>query len=97
MRSLARGLPDRSAAALAEVLDDGPLADSDFRLRGDVRLLRAAAGRRPIVRLEHPRLDVIKNQGALFLIEGKQLILDGIDPAIADLQDLPREHAGGSS
>ena len=74
-----------------EVIDDGPLADSDFRLRGDVRLLRGATGRRPILRLEHPRIDIIKNQGALFLVEGKQLILDGLD-LIADLQDLPREH-----
>jgi serine/threonine-protein kinase len=74
-----------------ELIDDGPLADSDFRLRGDVRLLRAADGRRPILRLERPRLDVIKNQGAVFLVEGKQLILDGID-LIVDLQDLPREH-----
>jgi serine/threonine-protein kinase len=75
-----------------ELIDDGPLADSDFRLRGDVRLLRAGAGRRPIIRLEHPRLDIIKNQGALFLVEGKQLILDGLD-LIVDLQDLPREHS----
>jgi serine/threonine-protein kinase len=74
-----------------EVIDDGPLADSDFRLRGDVRLLRAGAGRRPIIRLEHPRIDIIKNQGAIFLVEGKNLILDGLD-LIADLQDLPREH-----
>ena len=64
---------------------------SDVRLRGDVRLLKAGPGRRPIIRLERPRLDVIKNQGAVFLIEGKQLILDGLD-LIVDLQDLPREH-----
>ncbi len=74
-----------------ELIDNGPFADSDVRLRGDVRLLKAGPGRRPIIRLERPRLDVIKNQGAVFLIEGKQLILDGLD-LIVDLQDLPREH-----
>jgi serine/threonine-protein kinase len=74
-----------------ELIDDGPLADSDFRLRGDVKLLRAVPGRRPIIRLEPPRLDVIRNQGALFLVEGKQLTLDGLD-LIVDLGDLPRQH-----
>jgi serine/threonine-protein kinase len=74
-----------------ELLDNGPMADSDFRLHGDVRILRAAPGRRPILRLERPRLDIVRNQGALFLVEGKQLILDGID-LIVDLQELPREH-----
>ena len=49
-----------------ELIDDGPLADSDFRLRGDTRLLRAGAGRRPILRLEHPRIDIIKNQAPSF-------------------------------
>ena len=32
-----------------------PLADSDFRLRGDVRAPPRRPGRRPIIRLEHPR------------------------------------------
>src|SRR5262249_15011171 len=44
-------------SGITELTDNGPFADSDFRLRGDVRVLRAAAGRRPIIRLERPRLD----------------------------------------
>jgi serine/threonine-protein kinase len=78
-------------SGIIELIDDGPIADSDFRLRGDLKILRAAPGRRPIVRLEHPRLDIIRNQGAMFLIDGKNLVLDGLD-LIVDLQELPREH-----
>ena len=43
-----------------------------LRLRGDARLLRdPATGRRPIIRLDGPKLDTIKEQTALFVLDGK--------------------------
>jgi eukaryotic-like serine/threonine-protein kinase len=75
-----------------ELIDDGPFLESDLRLHGDARLVRALEGRRPIVRLEPPKLPVIREQPALFVLDGKQLTLDGLD-LIVDLQDLPREHS----
>jgi serine/threonine-protein kinase len=83
---------EQIGSGTTEVIDNGPLLEPDLRLHGDARLLRGVPGRRPIVRPDHLRTEVFRDQPAIFALDGKQLVLDGID-LIVDLQDLPREHS----
>ena len=73
-----------------EIADDGPFVEDDLRIAGESRLIRARAGYRPIVRVEEPKIDFLKGRGltAVFILDGKRLILDGLD-LIVNVPDLP--------
>ena len=73
-----------------EIADDGPFVEDDLRVAGESRLIRARAGYRPIVRVEEPKIDFLKGRGitAVFILDGKRLILDGLD-LIVNVPDLP--------
>ena len=73
-----------------EIADDGPFLEDDLRVAGESRLIRARAGYRPIVRVEEPKIDFLKGRGltAVFILDGKRLILDGLD-LIVNVPDLP--------
>ena len=65
-----------------EVADDGPFFEDDWRLVGDSRAIRARPGFRPLISLEGPRNEALKQQPALCVIEGRSLLLDGLDLVI---------------
>jgi serine/threonine-protein kinase len=84
-----------------ELRDNGPFNEDDLRLRGDARLILAAAGRRPIIAIEAPKLAVVIEQPGVFVLQNQQLILDGLD-LIVNVHDLPRNqealfHCRGAS
>jgi eukaryotic-like serine/threonine-protein kinase len=83
-----RAALDSKIGGTVELADDGPLFINDFRVSGDSRLIRARPGYRPIVRIEEPRLDAVKEQSAVFPLGHKNLTLDGID-LIVNVRDLP--------
>jgi eukaryotic-like serine/threonine-protein kinase len=68
-----------SVGGTIEIADDGPFNEADFRIAGKRRLIRARPGFRPVVRVERPVQDSLKAQPAVFVLEGSQLVLDGID------------------
>jgi serine/threonine protein kinase len=78
-----------SIGGTVEVRDNGPLHEDDLRLRGDTRLVRAVAARRPIIAIEAPKLAVVIEQPAVFVLQNQQLVLDGLD-LIVNVHDLPR-------
>ena len=61
---------------------------NDLRIPGETRLIRARAGFRPIIRIDRPVLDAVRAQPAVFVLEGKTLILDSLD-IIINVRDLP--------
>ncbi|MDR3633474.1 MAG: protein kinase [Isosphaeraceae bacterium] len=77
------------SAATIELADDGPFCEDDLRVPGEARLVRARPGFRPIIKVEAPKLPVVKEQAAVIVLDGKQLILDGID-LVVDVDELPR-------
>lgn len=82
---------EQIGSSTTELIDNGPFIETDLRMRGDAHLLRAGPGRRPILRIDRPRLDILKEQPALFVLDGKHLYLDGID-LIVNVQDLSRKN-----
>ncbi|MEO6809213.1 MAG: protein kinase [Isosphaeraceae bacterium] len=62
-----------------EVADNGPFFERDLRITGEARLIRARPGFRPIVALQSPTLDYFRNRRSILEIEGKRVILDGLD------------------
>jgi eukaryotic-like serine/threonine-protein kinase len=73
-----------------ELADEGPLFNDDLRVAGETRLIRARRGYRPIVRVERSNLDAVRKQSAVFVLDRKNLTLDGID-LIVDVRDLSPE------
>ncbi|SIO64887.1 serine/threonine protein kinase [Singulisphaera sp. GP187] len=71
-----------------ELADSGPFFEDDLRIRGDALLIRAREGYRPIVCIEPGQLDVVRGQPALIVLEGKSLVLEGLD-LVVNVQDLP--------
>ena len=78
-----------------EIADDGPFFEDDLHLLGDSRLIRARVGFRPIICVEETNLEVVRQQPAVIVLdgkEGKQLILEGLD-LVVDVEQLPREQS----
>ncbi len=73
-----------------EITDNGPYFERDLRDSGEVKLIRARSGYRPMIRLETPKFESVPGRTAFFLLESRSLILDGLD-VIVDLKDLPRD------
>jgi eukaryotic-like serine/threonine-protein kinase len=72
-----------------ELVDNGPFGEDDLRLRGDARSIRAAAGLRPIIKIDAPKIATVVEQPAVIVLENEQPFLDGLD-LILNVQDLPR-------
>lgn len=84
---------DRHLGGTIELGDEGPFPLDDFRVSGESRLIRAKPGRRPIIRIEGPILDVAREQPAVCVLERKSLTLEGLD-LIVRVHDLtPRQKA----
>ena len=64
-----------------------------FRFSGETRLIRARKGFRPIVRIDRSTGEAVRKQPAVFVLNRKSLILDGID-LIVDARDLSRTPDG---
>jgi eukaryotic-like serine/threonine-protein kinase len=75
-----------------EIADQGPLLINDFRVPGETRLIRAREGFRPIIRIERPLLQVVRDLPGVIVLDGKNLILDSLD-IIINLRDLPPRHS----
>jgi len=78
---------DRYRGGTIELADEGPLFIDDLRVAGDTRLIRPRSGYRPIIRIERSSLDAVRQQHAVFVLDRKDLTLDGID-LILDVRDL---------
>jgi serine/threonine-protein kinase len=92
---------DSNIGGTVELADEGPLYLEDVRLPGGSRLIRARAGLRPIVRIDATTHEPAREQHAVFVLEGKDLILDGIDfviwvPDLSSSQTALFSCAGGS-
>lgn len=87
--NLRQGLEVIGTTATLELADNGPFWEDDLRVPGEARLVRARPGFRPIIAVEAPKLPVVREQPAVIVLEGKQLILDGLD-LIVDVDELPR-------
>ena len=81
---------DRHRGGTIELADEGPLYVDDLRVGGDNRLIRARPGYRPIVRVESSNAEAVRGQPAVFVLDGKNLTLDGID-LVVDVNDLSSE------
>ena len=78
-------------ADVIEIADNGPFFEDDFQLPGKTRLIRARPGHRPIIKVELPSQQSLKEHEAKFLLGGgrlERLVLEGID-LVVDLRDLP--------
>ena len=92
-KSTIRAALDAIGGGTIEVADDGPFFVGDLRLVGDSRSLRARPGFRPLICLETPKHEIVKQQPAFCVIEGRSLILDGLD-LVVDAKVLgPRQSA----
>ena len=81
---------DRHRGGTIELADEGPLYVDDLRVGGDNRLIRARPGYRPIVRVEGSSAEAVRTQRAVFVLDGKNLTLDGID-LVLDVNELSPE------
>ena len=66
-----------------EVADEGPLFNDDLRVAGDTRLIKARDGYRPIVRIERSKSEAVRDQSAVFVLNHKNLTIDGIDLVVS--------------
>lgn len=75
---------------VVELADDGPFYERDIRFGTSSRTLRARPGFRPIVVLEPSLTAHIKEQPALFVVDGHDLTFEGIDLVVeAEPGDMP--------
>ncbi len=87
--SLHRAL-DGYSGGTVELAEEGPHAVDDLRFSGEARMIRARKGLRAIVRIDRSTGDAAaRKQPAVFVLNRKSLILDGID-LIVDARDLSR-------
>jgi serine/threonine-protein kinase len=75
-----------------ELADEGPHFIDDLRVSGESRLIRARRGFRPIVRIERSSSEAVRKQRAVFVLEHKNLTLEGID-LILDVRELSTDYA----
>jgi serine/threonine-protein kinase len=78
---------DRHLGGTVELADEGPLYEDDLRLSGETRLIRVRPGCRSIVGIQGGRIEAVRQQPAVIVLDRKTLILDGID-LIVNVRDL---------
>ncbi len=84
--TLRKGLDETKGTV--EIADEGPFLINDFRVAGEVRLIRARPGFRPIIRIDRPTLEAVRSLPGVIALEGKSLVLDSLD-IIVNLKELP--------
>ena len=84
--TLRKGLDETKGTV--EIADEGPFLINDFRVFGEVRLIRARPGFRPIIRIDRPTLEAVRSLPGVIALEGKSLVLDSLD-IIVNLKELP--------
>jgi serine/threonine-protein kinase len=87
-----RAALEHHTGGTVELADEGPLLVDDLRITGDTRLIRARPGFRPIVKIEGSTQQAVQRQQATFVLERKNLTLDGID-LLVNVADLPRHQS----
>lgn len=65
--------------AVVELADNGPFFETDLRVPGKNRVIRARNGFRPIIVVEPPTIEFLQEQAATIPLQGTQLTLEGID------------------
>src|SRR5262249_17380069 len=90
---------DQNVGGTVEIADEGPFSVDELRVSGASRLIRARPGFRPIIRIERPSLETVRQQAAREQVAGQQtaflaldrksLTLDGLD-LILDASALSR-------
>ncbi len=78
-------------AEVVEIADTGPFFEDDFHLPGKTRVVRGRGALRPIIKVELPTQQAVKEQEAKFVLGGsglERLVLEGLD-LVVDLRDLP--------
>ena len=83
-----RAVLDVIDGGTVEVADNGPFFEDDMKLAGKARQIRARPGFRPIICLEGPT-PAAASQPALIELDGRSLILDGLD-LIVDARNLAK-------
>jgi serine/threonine-protein kinase len=78
---------DRFIGGTVELRDEGPFFVDDLRVAGANRLIRARNGYRSIVRIGGSGVEAVRRQSAVFVLDRKNLILDGLD-LIVNVHDL---------
>ena len=78
---------DRHRAGVVEIADAGPLTIDDVHVSGEVRVVRARLGFRPIVRILPSRNRPPQDRSAYIVLKNKHLVLEGLD-ILVDASDL---------
>ncbi|MFO0960154.1 MAG: hypothetical protein U0800_22405 [Isosphaeraceae bacterium] len=65
--------------AVVELADNGPFFEPDLRIPGKNRLIRARPGFRPILVVEPPSTEFLKEQAGSIALQGNALTLEGLD------------------
>ncbi len=74
-----------------EIGDDGPFFEDVLKVAGEVRLVRARPGFRPMICLQGSKLTSSQPQGGFIDLDSRTLILDGLD-LIVDAKDFTRSY-----
>ncbi|MGO9466210.1 MAG: serine/threonine-protein kinase [Isosphaeraceae bacterium] len=78
---------DRHLGGTVELADEGPFYEDDFRVAGESRLIRSQGECRTIVWIQGGRIEAVRQQPAVVVLDRKNLILDGID-LVVNVRDL---------
>jgi serine/threonine-protein kinase len=78
---------DRFIGGTVELRDEGPFLADDLRFGGASRLIRSRPGYRSILRIGRSSSDAVRRQLAVFMLERKNLALDGLD-LLVNVRDL---------
>jgi serine/threonine-protein kinase len=76
-----------------EVADDGPFYEQDLRINGSTRMVRAAEGGRVMIAYEKPTLQSARARPAVFVIDGKNVTLEGVDLVVRAADLTPQQTA----
>jgi len=78
---------DQKIGGTVELADEGPFFIDNLHVAGETRLIRARKGYRSIVQIERSSSEAGRRQPAVFVLDRKNLTLDGID-LIVNVRDL---------
>ncbi len=77
---------DQKIGGTVELADEGPLFVDNLHVAGETRLI-PSRGYRSIVQIERSSSESVRRQSAVFMLDRKNLTLEGID-LIVDARDL---------
>ncbi|MDR3620257.1 MAG: serine/threonine-protein kinase [Paludisphaera borealis] len=71
-----------------EICDAGPFMIDDFRVPGETRLIRARPGYRPVVQIDGPQLQMVRDLPGVVTLDNRNLTLDSLD-LVVNVRELP--------